>query len=134
MTAGALELSCNILTSLIFREPVDIVVHDDPLAERLVGSQIESIVDLCQPDKKDDRSVARVHLKVEQDLEVAEDIAGYVIRLVDDDDRSLALLNRQPGDLFLYEMEVIHLAEGRLSAELQSQITVKIVDGQSRKA
>lgn len=58
VTAGTFKLSGYILTAFVLGEAIDIVVHDDPLAERLMSGQVESVVDLGKAYQKDDRPVA----------------------------------------------------------------------------
>ncbi len=99
MTAGTLKLPVNVFPSFLFGVAVQVVVHDDPLAERLVGRKAKGIVQLRQPDKENHCAVFGIHLKVEEDLEVIQDGTADIVCLIQDNDRRFLLVQGKPVDL-----------------------------------
>ena len=87
MTPGAFQLCLDVLLPFFLGETVQVIIHDDPLAQRLMDSQPKGIVQLRQPGQEDYRTVTGIHLKVKKDFQVIEDGAGNIVGLVNDDDR-----------------------------------------------
>lgn len=62
----AIQLGSNIGMSFCFCHTFQVIIHDNPLAERFVDAQAQGAVELWQTRKKNNCPVFGIHFKVEQ--------------------------------------------------------------------
>ena len=98
-TAGAFQLCCNVRAAFLLGQAFQIVVHHDPLSQRFVYGKLQGIVQLGQPDEKNNGQIAGIHLEVEKDLQIVQDSIADVVGLINDDDRRFLFFYGQALDL-----------------------------------
>ena len=133
-TARPPELSVDIRGTFFLSKAVKVVVHDDPLAEGLMDTETECVVEDREACEKDDGPVTGIHVEVEEDLQVVQDRRIDIVRLVNDDDGRLPFLDGKPVDLSLYDAEIVRFPVGRDAAELGYKVPVEIIQGQGGQA
>ena len=84
--------------------------------------KLQGIVQLGQPDEKNNGQIAGIHLEVEKDLQIVQDSIADVVGLINDDDRRFLFFYGQALDLVLDRIEVLGFPVCRLRAQRCSQI------------
>ncbi len=130
---GIFQFSGNIGPSFFFCGLAHMVIHDNPLAERFVGTLVERDIQARLPDEKDHRKVPGVHFKVKHSLEVGQDFMAEHIRFINDDHGSDPFFEGIPFDFPLDVIEKIALSKTWFRAEPERKLPVEIHNGQCGK-
>jgi hypothetical protein len=91
LTTGDAEMVFDVASSLFEVEGAQVIADGDTLMEGLVGSEAELVGQVRLTEEDEGEQGGRVHLVVEQEAELVEEVRGQQVRLVDDEEGVTAL-------------------------------------------
>lgn len=114
--SGTGDLVEDVLRHFRIRQPGEVVVHGDPLAQGLMDGLLQGAVEVGLPAEDEREAVQGVIPIVHEHLDVLQDACGEVLRLVDGQEEGLLLVLVKVEDLLLYGAEHAGLAAPWLHA------------------
>lgn len=96
--------------------------------------EFKSMINLRKTDEKNNGTVLGIHLEVEEDFEIVQDRGADVVGFIHNNNRSNTFGEPATGNLFLNQAKIVHFAVRRLHTEVQGQVFVEFLHGQSREA
>ena len=129
LAAGDAEMVLDVAGGLLQVEGFEVEADGDALVEGLVGSEAELVgqVGLAEEDEGDQGS--GIHLVVEQEAQLVEELRGQEVGFVDDE-QDVAALAGQVVEGGAELREEAHKAEGRLDLEGEEDLAVEGGDAQ----
>lgn len=132
-SSGELDLVNHVGIKLIRIQSAEVIVDDDPLAQRFIHRFFQSFIKVrfCAEDQRE--AVQGIILEVHQHLEIPEDSGAEVLCFIEDQYERLPLLLIQVVDLLLYGLEHNGLSATDIQSERVADLFVELCNGNGRQ-
>ena len=129
VATGDAEMVFDVGGGLLEVEGFEVVTDGDALVEGLKGSEAELVGEVGLAKEDEGKQGSGIHIIVEQEAELIEEVRGKQVSLVDDEEGEAALAG-EVGEGSAELREETGKAEGRISLQGKQDLVVEGGDGE----